>query len=187
MTIERPAFRVVGGTDFTPASETEAPSAHGRQKRQDPHKDRKPKTYQKRLPLIDPAGERDGIFRSIAEHRAASAHYDSCVAIESDAEFNVSEDEFFYLQHNTRNAFETMMLWARAVILDRPTTRRGLIYKVRYLVSQFDDPTGCNGGCTHLPDKMNGHPWPLVFLNGLVGGLRKMAGELEPQDKGVRQ
>ena len=180
-TPRKTAFKIVAGTDFTPSSETAlAPAAQGA-KRQGPDKDRKPRRYQTRLPVIDPAGEQDMIFRSIAEHRTASSHYDRCVKIESEAEFNVSEDEFFYLQHNTRNAFETMMLWARAVIIDRPTTRRGLIYKARYLVSQFDDPSGCNGGCTHLPDKMNGHPWPLVFLNSLAGGLRKMAGEFGEQ------
>jgi len=33
-----------------------------------------------------------------------------------------------------------MMLWARAVIIGRPTTRRGLIYQARYLASLITEP-----------------------------------------------
>ena len=111
----------------------------------------------------------------------AAAHYDRCVDIEGEAEGKVSDGEFFYLQNNTRNAFETMMLFARCVIIQRPTTRRGLIYQARYLASLITEPEACDSGGPHLPDKMNGHPWWLVFLNSLAGGLRKMAGEFGEQ------
>jgi hypothetical protein len=93
----------------------------------------------------------------------------------------------FYLQHNTKNAFDEMMLWARAVIITRPTTRRGLIHQARYLASLITEPEACGSGGPHLPDKMNGHPWWLVFLNHLASGLRKMAGELDPQEEGIGQ
>jgi hypothetical protein len=82
MTIERPMFppvdptrrrflTVVGGNDFTPPSETEALPAQGRRKYRGPYKERKPIEYQDGLPVIDPAGEEDLIFRHIADHRAA--------------------------------------------------------------------------------------------------------------------
>lgn len=183
-TSRRTAFKIVAGRDVDPRSEstTEPIPAKGRQKRRGPYKDRKPIEYQNGLPVIDPAGEADRIFGEIARHREAAAHYDRCVTVEQEAEGNVSEDEYFYLQRNTKNAFDDMMLFARCVIIERPTTRRGLIYKARYLAAQFDDLIGCKGCCTHLPDEVNGHPWPLVFLNSLAAGLRKMAGEFGEQE-----
>ena len=101
MTIERPMFppcgkksamRLVGGIDFTPPRETEPLLA--RRKRRGPYKDRLPIEYQDGLPIIDPAGEEDRIFRDIAEHRAAVAHYDRCVIVEQEAEGKVSTDEY---------------------------------------------------------------------------------------------
>src|ERR1035437_1822823 len=190
MTIERPMFpprgeksalRVVGGVDFTPAAETEPLPAQGRPKKWGPYKDHKPTAYQDGLPIIDPEGEEDRIFRSIANHRAAVTHYDRCVDIEQAAEGKASSNEYSHLEHNTKNAFDDMMLWARAVIVERPITRRGLIHQVRYLASQFDDLDGCEGGCTHLPDAINDRPWQLAFLQSLAAGLRKMAGELDPK------
>jgi hypothetical protein len=73
------------------------------------------------------------------------------------------------------------------VIDSRPTTRRGLIHQARYLASQFNDLVGCKQGCAYLPDDIGEKPWPLVFLQSLAAGLRKMAGELEPSDQGGRQ
>jgi hypothetical protein len=139
------------------------------------------------LPVIDPAGEEDKIFRHIAEHRAAAAHYDRCVTVEQEAEGKVSADEYSHLQRNTSNAFDEMMLWARCVVITRPTTRRGLIHQARYLASQFNDLEGCGQGCMYLPDKIGDRPWPMAFLQGLAAGLRKMAGELDPQDAEDRQ
>jgi hypothetical protein len=136
------------------------------------------------LPVIDPAGEEDKIFRHIAEHRAAAAHYDRCVTVEQEAEGKVSADEYSHLQRNTSNAFDEMMLWARCVVITRPTTRRGLIHQARYLASQFNDPVGCKGGCMYLPDDIGERPWPMAFLQSLAAGLRKMAGELDPSDQG---
>jgi hypothetical protein len=51
-----------------------------------------------------------------------------------------------------------MMLWVRCVILDRPTTRRGLIHQARYLASQFSETEGCASGGPHLPDKIGERP-----------------------------
>jgi hypothetical protein len=104
---------------------------------------------------------------------------------QSEAETKVSADEFSHLQRNTRNAWDEMMLFARCVILCRPTTRRGLIHLVRYLVSQFNDLEGCQGSCNYFPDEIGERPWPMAFL--LAAGLRKMAGELDPQKEGSRQ
>jgi phage pi2 protein 07 len=139
------------------------------------------------LPVIDPAGEEDHIFRHIAEHRAAAVHYDRCVTVEQEAEGKVSDDEYFYLKHNTSNAWDQMMLFARCVILTRPITRRGLIHQVRYLVSQFNDLEGCEGGCMYLPDEIGERPWAMAFLQSLAAGLRKMAGEFDPANEGSRQ
>jgi hypothetical protein len=195
MTIERPMFpprreaspfRLVAGIDFAPSPETQAAAPaenRSRRKPRGPYKDRK-----NGLPIIDPEGEEDKIFRYIAKHRAAAIHYDRCVDIECEAEGKVSDDEFFYLQHNTRLAYDELMLWARCVVIDRPTTRRGLIHQARYLASQFDDLDGGNkGGCTYLPEAIGERPWPMAFLQSLAKGLRKMAGEIDPQDEGVRQ
>jgi hypothetical protein len=50
--------------------------------------------YQNGLPVIDPAGEEDEIFRHIAMHRDAIAHYDRCVDVQGEAEGMVSDNEF---------------------------------------------------------------------------------------------
>ena len=76
MSNERPMFppsalRVVGGIDFSPATETGVPAVQGRAKRCSPDEGAKHNKYQKRLPVIDPEGEEDGIFREIARHRAS--------------------------------------------------------------------------------------------------------------------
>ena len=108
------------------------------------------------------------------------------MTVEQEAE-KVSDNEYFHLQHNTKNAFDNMMLFARCVILCRPATRRGLIHQARYLASQFNDLDGCIGGCMYLPDDMDERPWPMAFLQNLAAGLRKMAGELDPPNEGSRQ
>jgi hypothetical protein len=191
MTIERPMFppragkpalRLVGRIDST-LPETEPLPTQRKRKERGPYKQQARKEYQDGLPVIDPAGEENRIFRDIAEHRAAVTHYDRCVDAEQAAEGKVSEDEYFYLQHNTGNAFEKMMLWARSVIVNRPITRRGLIHQARYLASQFNDLEGCEQGCMYLPDKIGERPWPMAFLQGLAAGLRKMAGEIEPSEQ----
>jgi hypothetical protein len=65
--------------------------------------------------------------------------------------------------------------------------RRGIVFQARYLASQFNDLEGCKGGCMYLPDDIRERPWPMVFLQSLAAGLRKMAGELDPADEGGRQ
>jgi hypothetical protein len=185
-TPRKTAFKIVAGNDFVDqppdANALEEP-AQRKRKARGPYKDRRPVEYQDGLPLIDPAGEEDLIFRHIAEHRAAVVHYDRCVDVEQEAEGKVSEDEFSYLQHNTSNAWNEMMHFARCVILARPSTRRGLIHQVRYLVSQFNDLVGCEQGCMYLPDDIGERPWPMAFLQSLAAGLRKMAGELDPPNE----
>jgi hypothetical protein len=121
------------------------PSA--RERIEPPYKERKRIEYHDGPPIIDPAGEEE-IFRAIAEHRAAVVHCERCVEIEQAAEGEVSADEYAHLERNTKNAFDETMLWARAIIVGRSTTRRGLTHQARYLAAQFDDPIGCS----HLPD-----------------------------------
>jgi hypothetical protein len=85
MTIERPMFppradksalRLVGGIEFRP-TETEPSPAQGKRKARGPYKlELRPIEYQDGLPVIDPAGEEDFIFRHIAAHRAAIGHHD---------------------------------------------------------------------------------------------------------------
>jgi hypothetical protein len=130
-------LRIVAGLDVPPEASTpvapapQQPPRKGRRRR--PYKHQQERKYQDGVPVIDPAGEKDEIFRFIAEHRAAAAHYDRCVTVENDAEGKVSDNEFSRLQRNTHQAFEQMMFFARCVIIHRPTTRRGLIHQARYL------------------------------------------------------
>jgi hypothetical protein len=92
-------------------------------------------------------GPTDPIFGHIADHRAAAAHYSRCVDAENAAEESGSSPtEHPFLQKNSVYAFQQMMMFARAVMLCRPTTRRGLIHQARYLASQFNDPAACNSG-----------------------------------------
>jgi hypothetical protein len=58
---------------------------------------------------------------------------------------------------------------------------------LRYLVSQFNDPVGCEGGCMYLPDKIGEQPWPMALLQSLAAGLRKMGAELDPANEGGQQ
>jgi hypothetical protein len=194
MTIERPMFpprrdnpfRVVGGIDFTPLPEP-MPAQSKRERRG------RARTawHTDGLPVIDPAGEQDHIFRHIAEHRAAIAHYDHCVTVENDAEGKVSADEHFYIQQNTSAAFDRLMLWARCVIASHPTTRRGLIHQARYLAAQFSEHVGRDAGACqniYLPTQINDRPWVATFLRSLAAGLRKMSGEFPdspPKRSGV--
>ena len=181
---ETSALRLVGGFDFTSPPETDQPPAQRKRKARGAYKQQRQKEYQDGLPVIDPAGEEDHIFRHIADHRAAAVHYGRCVTVEQEAEGKVSDDEFSYLQRNTSIACDQMMLFARCVILVRPTTRHGLIHQVRYLVSQFNDLVGCHQGCMYLPDDIGERPWPMAFLQSLAAGLRKMAGEPDPSNDG---
>jgi hypothetical protein len=185
-TPRKTAFKIIAGTDFAPPlsePDATAPStAQGKRKKRGAYQgERRPIEYQDGLPIIDPAGEQDQIFRHIADHRAAIAHYDRCVDVEGEAEGKVSSDEFSHLQRNTSNAFEEMMMFARAVIIVRPTTRRGLIHQARYLASQFNEIKVLEGHCSYLPDFIGADekPWQLAFLQSLAAGLRKMAGEFE--------
>jgi len=194
MTIDRPMFpprrdnpfRLVGGNDFTPPPEP-TPSQSKRIKRRGPYKGTA--FHSDGLPVIDPAGEKDQIFRYIAEHRAAITHYDQCVTAENDAEGEASANEFLYLQHNTKNAFDRLMLWARCVIVHRPTTRRGLIHQARYLGAQYSKHVGWDeGGCQtiYLPEQINDRPWVASFLRSLSSGLRKMSEEFPDPPKRKR-
>jgi hypothetical protein len=193
MTIERPMFppragnsvlRLVGGIDCTPSPESGPAPAPSPRKRKLP-KRQQPKEYQDGVPVIDPAGEEDPIFQEIAKHRAAIVQYDRCVEVENAAEERgASDNELFYVRHNTKLACDDLMLWARAVILCRPTTRRGLIHQVRNLASQFTEPEACNSGGPYLPDNIGENPWQLAFLRNLAAGLRKMGTELDTPEQG---
>jgi hypothetical protein len=104
------------------------------------------------------------------------------VTVENEAEGKVSANEFSHLQQNSRNAFEQLMLFARCIIIHRPTTRRGLIHQARYLAAQFSKHVGWDDGACSLmysPDEINGRPWMEAFQRSLAAGLRKMAGELD--------
>ncbi len=113
-TPRKSAFKIVAGTDFV--AKSSGPSAPPpeqpprRRKERGPYRDHKRIEYQDGLPIIDPVGEADPIFDEIARHREAAAHYDRCVTIEREAEGVVSDNEYFHLQRNTKNAFEDMML-----------------------------------------------------------------------------
>jgi hypothetical protein len=181
------ALRLVAGIDCAPSPESEPAATLSPRKRKLP-KRQQPREYQDGLPVIDPAGEDDPIFQEIAKHRAAIVQFDRCVEVENAAEERgATENELFYLRHNTKLAGDNLMLWARAVILCRPTTRRGLIHQVRYLASQFTEPEACKSGGPYLPDNIGEDPWQLAFLRNLAAGLRKMGTELDAPKQGGRQ
>jgi hypothetical protein len=111
-TPRKTAFKIVAGTDVAvqpPEPNTREEPAQRKRKARAPYKERRPIEYLDGLPVIDPAGE-EVIFRHIAEHRAAIAHYDRCVDVEQEAEGKVSDDEHLHLKRNTKNAFDEMML-----------------------------------------------------------------------------
>jgi hypothetical protein len=139
-----------------------------------------------RLDMLQPA------LQKFLQHQLRRFNIDAgihfgCVDVEQEAEGKVSDDEYFYLQHNTKDAFSNMMLFSRCVILARPTTRRGLIHQVRYLASQFNDLVGCKQGRMYLPDDIGEKPWPMAFLQSLAAGVRKMGGGLDAPKVGGRQ
>jgi hypothetical protein len=190
-TPRKTAFKIVAGTDVAaqpPEPNPREEPAQGKRKKRGAYQgERCPIEYQDGLPLMDPVGEEDVIFRHIAEHRAAVTHYDRCVDVEGEAEGKISASEYACIQRNTHNAFQEMMLFARCIILTRPTTRRGLIHQARYLATQFSEHVGWDEGAgqnIYLPDKINDRPWFAAFLQSLAAGLRKMAGELDPANEG---
>jgi hypothetical protein len=76
-----------------------ASTAQGKRKKRGAYQgERRRIEYQDGLPVIDPDGEEDRIFRYIADHRDAVAHYDRCVDVEDKAEGKVSGDEIAHLQ-----------------------------------------------------------------------------------------
>jgi hypothetical protein len=161
-------FRLVGGTDVDPAL-LEPPATQGNRK------ERKIREYRNGLPVVDPEGEADPIFRHIAAHRVAINHYDHCIEIDSD---------------ETHLAFEQMERRAEALILCRPTTRRGLIHQAQYLAAQFSVGIGWDEGAhdnIYLPGEISNRPWVAAFLRSLAAGLRKMGGEFEVESKGGQQ
>jgi hypothetical protein len=194
-TPRKTAFKIIAGTDFVPTlsePDATAPSpAQGKRKKRGAYQgERRQVEYQDGLPVIDPAGEEDFIFRHIAAHRRAIDHYDRCVTVESEAEDKVSASEYAFIQHNARNAYHEMICHAKGIILSRPTTRRGLIHQARYLAAQFDKDVGYDEGAKqlmYLPDEINDRPWVAAFLKSLAAGLRKMAGELDSPNEGGQQ
>jgi hypothetical protein len=182
MTLERPMFpprtsglRIVGGTDCKPAetkatAPTDSPRRpRGRQAAYSPCRDW--------ISLKPPQGNDDPIFHEIERHLNASMAYNRAVEAETAAEGKVSESEYERLQDVTKTAFDDMMLFARALVLVGPKSRQGLMRVARYLALQFNDPVGCQNGCQYMPDEINGHPWPKVFLGALARNLRKMGAE----------
>ena len=77
-----------------------------------------------------------------------------------------------------------MMLAARCLILDVPTTRTGLVRLTTYLRKIMIDPVGCDGGSPYLPDKLCGKPWFDAFLKVLTKRLRSMGDELSDEGRG---
>jgi hypothetical protein len=72
------------------------------------------------------------------------------------------------------------MLFSRCLAIVTATTRRGLIAQAKYLALQFNDFEGSGVACKHMPDLINGMPWPSVFLKRLAKQLRRMGPELTP-------
>jgi len=140
------------------------------------------------LTLIDPAGELDPIFFEITRHRAAAAHHDRCVDVHQEAEGKVSADEFSHLQRNTRIAWDEMMLFARCVI-SLPADHPPRLDPSGALPFSFAVSTiwrAARAVACISPTRLASGPWAMAFLQSLAAGLRKMAGELDPQNEGAR-
>lgn len=156
-------LKLVGGLDVDPAL-LDAPPATGN------GKTRGMRFYRDGLPVVDPEGKADPVFRHIAEHRAAIKHYDHCVATEPD-----NSDE-------AHLAYKQMERCAKALIVCRPTTRRGLIHQAQYLAVQFSPHVGWDEGAhdlIYLPNEIGNRPWVAAFLRGLSASLRKMGAEFD--------
>ncbi|MBR1277497.1 hypothetical protein [Bradyrhizobium sp. AUGA SZCCT0283] len=100
------------------------------------------------------------------------------------AEGKVSHGEFFYLQRNTRAAFEQMMLFC--TLRDPPTPDHAPPPDPSSAISRRAVQRTCwlgRGACETIyrPEKINDRPWFAAFLHSLAAGLRKMAGELDPK------
>lgn len=119
----------------------------------------------------------DPIFFEIERHQRAVKAYKKAVDTQSAAEGKVSAEEFAYLQHSTNAAFNEMMLFARCLVIMNAKSRAGLIALAKYLEQQFNDRDGCQNGCMHMPDDINGKLWPHVFVSSLARNLRRMGAE----------
>jgi len=126
------------------------------------------------------------IYRCIERHRAAVDAYNQAVETHCAAEGKVSVREYEALQATSSAAFQDMMLFGRVLAIQTAKTRRGLIHQANYLAAQFNDLEGCENGCIYMPERINGRPWPEVFLRRLARQLRRMGPELEPAKRSTR-
>ncbi len=138
------------------------------------------------LPMVTPQPGEDRVFHEIERHRAAVAAYNQAVETHYAAEDKVSEEEYEGLEAASSAACEKMMLFGKCVAIVTATTRRGLIHQANYLAAQFNGLEGCENGCMYMPERINGKPWPEVFMKGLAKQLRRMGPELEPERKPKR-
>jgi hypothetical protein len=94
--------------------------------------------------------------------------------------------EYKRLQAASSAAYQDMMLFGKCLAIVIARTRRGLIHQANYLAAQFNDLEGCENGCMYMPERINGRPWPEVFLRRLACRLRRMGPELEPAKRSTR-
>jgi hypothetical protein len=60
-----------------------------------------------------------------------------------------------------------------------------LIHQARYLVSQFNDLKGCEGGCMYLPDEIGERPGRWHSCKASRQGCARWPASLIPQTKGA--
>ena len=162
-----PTLTIVAGTDWpTVGHSNAARRVDVAAKMQDIRKERK-------------RGDRsdDPIFFEIERHQRAVEAHNKAIDAENAAEGKVSAEEFAYLQHCTKAAFDQMMLFARCLVIVNAKSRAGLIALAKYLEQQFNDRDGCQNGCAYMPDDINGQLWPHVFVRSLARNLRRMGAE----------
>jgi hypothetical protein len=182
-----PGLRIVGGTDCKP---TEAPATPATPTRSRVCAEARA-TYAQSgyVPFREwvcieaPKGNDDRIFHEIERHLNACITYNNAVEAESAAEDKVSAKQWEAVQAASRVAYDDLMLFARALVIVRPTSRQGLIRVAQYLAGQFNER---GGGCTYMPNEINGKPWPQVFLGTLALSLRKMGAEFPKEGRTPR-
>jgi hypothetical protein len=106
----------------------------------------------------------DPTFVRIAQHRDAVSRHDRAVTEEYAAEEQkVAPERLEELREHTNAARDHMMEVARIMLLDPPTTARGLA-RLSFYVSCLHDIDDVHDSSPYLPEKINGEPWLLIFL-----------------------
>lgn len=114
----------------------------------------------------------DPAYLRIAEHREAMQRYDRAVEAYCLAETQgASRVRLNEIDEEIGPACDAMFEAARLMLLDKPTTARGLARLAAYVRCLCIE---ADGGSPYIPDKINGKPWLLVFLPTVAHSSRRI-------------